>query len=126
MRGRAYAITALLLSSLTPLGASPVMAQNDVEHGDIFTGNRFLTGCSDYMTSPRYFLSGLCLGYLRGINDMNEPAYYCLPTGWSYEQLMDTVLAYLRGNPDKRHHHAGVLIMIALKNAFPCPAKPMP
>jgi hypothetical protein len=65
-----------------------------------------------------------CTGYVAGIHDGNADRYYfqdyCLPDGVELGQLVDVVIASLRGHPEQRHLHAAKLVQDALVAKFPC------
>src|SRR5262245_8237262 len=67
---------------------------------------------------------GMCLGYILGAYDASERAapgkIICVPTGVKAQQVRDGVKLYLRNHPDKRQLPASYLVVIALREKFPC------
>lgn len=48
--------------------------------------------------------------------------HICVPSGATSGQLTDVAIKYLRDHPEKRHLGAMVLVINAIREAFPCPA----
>ena len=72
---------------------------------------------------------GLCGGYIAGVNDaavrygsgMNPTKrLYCIPPKADMDQLIRVVRKSLEDNPSQLHFPSSVLVVGALKNAFPC------
>ena len=72
-----------------------------------------------------------CLLYIIGVADMisglsnMEPvipnyAPTCFPDGTTTGQLHRIVVKYLKAHPEETHTPAVVLVMVALREAFPC------
>ena len=69
---------------------------------------------------------GLCVGYVNGVADsMIYENIFCTPSNSTHERFTLIVKKYLSEHPDKLHIHAGVLILDALKDAFPCQNAPL-
>jgi hypothetical protein len=103
-------------------------------------GNRLLTYCK---AMERYnetgvvdneFSVGFCLGAINGVRTSVEftrklleesrntrSLMACIPkNGVTLEQTIRIVLRYLESHPADLHYSEGILIMFALKEAFPC------
>jgi len=72
---------------------------------------------------------GSCEGYIAGVNDMmmshladtpKSTLKYCLPSGVEMDQLQRVVKKWLEDNPSQLHLPAGVTVIRALIQAFPC------
>jgi hypothetical protein len=66
-----------------------------------------------------------CVGFISGVIDTVEMAMdvkpYCVRgTGATRGQLLDVFRKYLQENPQTRHESAAMLLVLALKQAFPC------
>jgi hypothetical protein len=76
-----------------------------------------------------------CLGYVAGVMDASAtmldslraatptkvPPIYCLPTGGiQLVQVVRVSVKWLRDHPEKHHLRGDLLVMMALKDAFPC------
>jgi len=46
--------------------------------------------------------------------------YYCVPPNVENGQVIDVVKVYLRDHPETRQYSAPTLVMLALKEKFPC------
>ena len=119
----------LLVASL--FIASPVMADID--------GNKLLDNCQDAITywesknslSVNFSSVNFCIGYISGANDLHktfvssvgcfDPPLYCKPSSYTVEQLVRTVVNFLKNHPEDLHFQGSVLTMAALKEALPCP-----
>jgi Rap1a immunity proteins len=123
---------ALLSAIALPLAstASPANA----EQSSLSTGNGLLNFCRD--ESNRLLCTAFINGFHAGamnaslVISMRESGSYedykkkyqpyCNPNNVDAEQLLDIVLKYIRDNPQKRHFDSGLLIIVALNQAFPC------
>lgn len=87
------------------------------------SGNAFLSQCDGTRDT-------MCLGYAAGVYDgivsaqfFSEEKGICFPSGMTYGQTLDVLLAWLRNDPAQRHLSMGVLSYIALRKNYPCPAR---
>ena len=106
-------------------------------------GNQLLEQCNfaiNFVDAPSAVTSqqgeaGMyCLGFVRGILDTValwqtadalyknrvSPGRPCLPEGISTVQGVRIVVKYLKDHPEKLHYENTLLVMTALKGAFPC------
>ena len=72
---------------------------------------------------------GVCAGYIAGIVDFHTVAttveslpidMFCLPKNITTAQVIRDVTQYLEDNPEKHHDLAAYLVVLALRNAYPC------
>ncbi len=110
-----------------------------------FTGNMILTNCG---ADQRSFAYGVCSGYILGVmNGITLGSVAALATllsensnpsiapeevaqdsigichgieGVSAQQYVDIVVLFIENNPNVRHYAGEILVMAALKEAFPC------
>jgi hypothetical protein len=106
-----------------------------------FTGNDLLNQCRfaerslddpDSLDRDGWISASLCGGFILGIANVlnilghdykHGPPHrfaICLPPGGTPEQLVNVVMKYLRDNPATTNESGAVLVMVALKIAFPC------
>ena len=104
-----------------------------------FTGNSLLTKCLEatkILNSPSDRPSGAnvaeayqCSAFVTGIRvglvvgstwERNRMALPCVPNNVPDSQLIRVVLAWLNSNPQELHQPAGVLVAVALRDAFSC------
>lgn len=75
--------------------------------------------------------SGTCMGFIQGIIDSDTIAHtdknghpvgrnLCVPTEASEGQLAKIVVKYGDDHPEQLHLPAAVIVLLAMKNAFPC------
>jgi Ssp1 endopeptidase immunity protein Rap1a len=64
--------------------------------------------------------AGQYMGYVAGVGEALDGLAWCSRPGVTLGQTMDVVSKYLRDNPEKLHEPAGLLVLNALGNAFPC------
>lgn len=91
---------------------------------NFWTGNTLYSWCSD--SGGR----NACEGYVMGVVDAAytgdrlwraEAGWrWCLPSGVSGTQLTDSVVLFLKENPEKRHMTAASLVAGAIAERFPC------
>ena len=111
---------------LTLLGAS-WGAWADMNGGH--TGNTLIAACKaevDTMGTNRAsgWLGGFCMGLISGVADGLDGLSFCLPTHSTYGQYVRVVHKYLQENPAELQEGDSVLVLKALKAAWPCPKKP--
>ena len=72
---------------------------------------------------------GVCAGYIAGIVDFHTVAttvealsddMFCLPRNITTAQVIRDVTQYLEENPGKYHDLAAYLVILALREAYPC------
>ena len=68
-----------------------------------------------------------CQGYVLGAAETytalqlaNQVTYFCVPAGAEKGQVLDVVKLFLRDHPETRQKSAPTLVMIALREKFPC------
>jgi hypothetical protein len=105
------------------------------------SGNAFARLCSsiekDTRTESEIGHMRSCVGYVRGFTDGIEfgssyvedkvnkqvPHLFCEPDGAENGQIIRIILKYIRDNPTEAHLPTSLLIVDALKKAFPCSTK---
>ena len=68
-----------------------------------------------------------CFGYIEGIRDglvwlaaaRKSKASVAIPRGTTKEQLAAVIVKYLNDHPERQARAAGILVFVALKQAFP-------
>jgi len=83
-----------------------------------FTGNELLEKCESGNTAD----INVCRAYIVGARDGGIIAgdkTFETPSDSDAKQLADVVVKYLKNNPENRHLQAGILVMKALRKAFP-------
>ena len=71
-----------------------------------------------------------CAGYISGVNELHatfvssvacfDPPVFCNPSHDNLNKLVKITVNYLKMHPDDLHYNGSVLILSALKEAFPC------
>lgn len=129
----------LWLIALLFLLGRPVSAQT--EEFPETSGNAFLRLCSVVDKTDRTDAENLdamaCVGYMSGFTSGVEfeqlyaktstrqkvPAPFCIPDGVERGQMVRIVLKYIRDNPAEANEHTALLVIKALRKAYPCPSK---
>jgi hypothetical protein len=110
-----------LLTTFLLFSAMPGVALADYE-----SGNSLLRVCTAGPSDPTYYQHrARCGAYIAGIADAadrqkTEDHAVCVPGAVTAGQATDVVVAYLKAHPASRHRPAGILVIDALSNAFPC------
>jgi hypothetical protein len=117
----------IILAVTMVLAAMPACA------GPTDTGNDLLANCSPRKQgSPSEFGAyANCLGYVRGIADgiamwqeyNPETVVACIPRRADSGQLRDITLRWIANNPTQRHLSGGIVVALALQEAWPGPCK---
>jgi Rap1a immunity proteins len=114
---RRYAIAvAGILSSLLIMEAK----------ADFTSGNQLWDACAaDEHKEPVKAM--FCTTYILGAGETfqvlqvaNQVRFYCVPPKVENGQVIDVVKLYLRDHPESRQYSSPTLIMIALREKFPC------
>ena len=127
---KAWVLTLLLCVFSVPLTAQ----EQDQKVWN--SGNEFLSLCGDMpdsppagaVTFPPKFHWGMCLGYVRGVDDgvqmaydiQNDPQPYCVPSEVTTGQMIRVLTKFIKDHPEKAHSKTKVLEIESLKDAFPC------
>ncbi|MGS1116855.1 Rap1a/Tai family immunity protein [Castellaniella sp. UC4442_H9] len=62
----------------------------------------------------------LLIGYISGVSDTVNGLFFCPPSNAKLGQLMGVVRKHLLANPESWNMSAGMLVIAALRQAFPC------
>lgn len=125
--GRGAVALAVFIGTLTV--APPAFA-------GYLTGNDLYRYCTAASTDHDYSSkSVMCLAFIMGIHDGAETSgqlltymaertepfrMMCVPANVEAGQLKDITVAYLRDHPADRNQGAGIVVMSALLEAYPC------
>lgn len=87
-------------------------------------GNFWHRQCNSGDSSGKLVCAAFARGFDSGKNaqaglSRTEPVF-CLPEGVTIEQIVDVFAAYLSRHPQNRHKDGGILMALAIANAFPC------
>jgi hypothetical protein len=113
-------IVLIFLSLISP--ASLAGEQGIIVSG--LKGHDLLRLCTSHTGSSEL---NFCFGYIEGIRDglvwlavaqKSKPSV-AIPEKVTKEQLTDAIVKYLNEHPERRDRAAGLLVLIALKQAFP-------
>ena len=89
----------------------------------VSSGNNFISRCDP---APDAWIDGFCRGYIAGLSEpgpLLAAAPNCPPKGATYGQDYLIVVKYIHNHPEEMHKQTSVLVLEALREAFPCPAK---
>ncbi|MFL6859111.1 MAG: Rap1a/Tai family immunity protein [Allosphingosinicella sp.] len=113
----------VLAATLTLLSAAPAAAQTMPTRAS----GRVLSGICDANRDS-------CLAYVVGavdafvatqwVNGARLP--FCIPAGVTNEQLTQASVRYLRFHPERLDANAATLVVLALRDTFPCQASAPP
>jgi len=124
-------VSALLFAIIMLVG-SQVQAKSS---NYVFTGKDMYESCIHALTgldrTGEYddHRFGVCAGYIAGIVDFHTVAItveslpadmFCLPKNITTAQVIRDVTQYLEDNPGKHHDLAAYLVILALREAYPC------
>jgi hypothetical protein len=130
-----------LVVLLILLSSGLVCAQESQEYPST-SGNAYLRECSviekdskDFtQTDMKYVFA--CIAYTEGVLDgvqaedgfqklatgKTQTAPFCIPDAADNGQIIRITLKYIRNNPEEAHKTTAVLIVEAVREAFPCVA----
>jgi len=83
---------------------------------------QFQTGNTLYAELTQNTLAGkmFVLGYMIGVADTFVGREICLPQDVTQGQVLDIVTNYLASRPQTRHQPADLLVVLALRQHWPC------
>lgn len=101
-----------------------VMCSNVVAETEGISGAFLKKICTSYVDRPANTFEGMCIGYVVGVMSVMEYInVICRPVKSTHAQATLVVQKYLSDHPGKLHLNADALVIDALQEAFPCPAK---
>jgi hypothetical protein len=118
-----YSLCFLFLASLT----CAQQTSGDV-HSLFKSGNGFLRECGSPDAMPSNlsdaYTHGVCEGYVTGVatGAGMKAGTFCLGPAVTNSQTFNVVLKFMRDNPAQTERPTHLLIVDAMKAAFPCPA----
>ena len=92
------------------LAAAPAMAM---------TGNQLKDNADYGEKDPRSYSQGYFLGYVAGVAD-ETTTKLCIPKGVTRTQIAEVVRKYLQDHPAELHLDPNVLVLKAIRTAWPC------
>ena len=116
----------LILSGAASLHAAEAAAQTVVESVSFGTGNELLAVCMSNSISDQRGCMGFITGYIQGVVagslEAKAKLPFCIPEKVTVGQARDILVKALQDRPQVRHVRSDVLMMIAFRKTFPCPA----
>jgi hypothetical protein len=112
----------IIFATAFGLAISATSAQAQTQVQSIESADVFYSACkaSENLNLCAMYLSGFTTG-VYAQNYLDKGAIrYCLPSGTTHKQNIDTVLRYLDANPSERKQPTGVVMYMALAKAHPC------
>lgn len=83
---------------------------------DYFTGNDIM----DSWNNKYHESNSTVRGYFAGVQDSYNGEYFCVESDVKMSQAAETIIKYLKDNPEKWHNAGKNLVIQALGKAFPC------
>lgn len=97
-------------------------------NAQFFDGDELSRVCGAKENSA-VFSPGICNGYIMGVIDTAEglvsagersKSTFCVPLDESMPKLVDLVIVYLKAHPERHDDWAGLLVVDALVESYPC------
>ena len=109
----------LAIALLATCLASPAAAQDYNESADFM-----LEHCRSVLAGRGSQWGSYCAGHVAGILLLGQflvpTSRFCPPTGWTPQQGMRVVVAFLDANPHRLHQPFSGLAVEAMRAAWPC------
>lgn len=83
---------------------------------DYFRGN----GLIELIDSQRIEDIGMFRGYVAGVQDAHNRVHFCVHKDVRLSQASTIVSNYIKADPKRWHKAAKILVISALREAFPC------
>jgi hypothetical protein len=114
-----------ILSMVVALGASIV--RTATAQSDASSANSIAPGCRAFLArdvSSNLMAEGYCLGMVEAYLTMPPgTGGWCLPKGVTIGQGIRVVVSFIDRNPARTHEKFQNLVLEALHDAWPCPAR---
>ena len=85
-------------------------------YADYFHGNDLIR----LMDSSETIDVAMYRGYVAGVQDSYNGVLFCVPEKVRLSQSCEIVAQYIKADPKKWHEAAKILVIEALRSAFPC------
>ena len=106
-----------MIKKLVTITALAMLLGSPASYATFKSGNDLAKDC----WSDSGFSKGICAGYVIGLTDiLSGEGRICAPSAVTDGQVVRIVEKYLKEHPGVLHYAADSLVLIALKNAFPC------
>ena len=122
----------IVLISLLLIGALAAGAQQEdfTPHG---TAGEYFDICKLIDLPPADHETAIkityCNGYFEGVQTgLNlsgglDKGFFCLPESGTADEMAHIFVKYVRDNPKVMHEHISVALILAFRDAYPCPPK---
>lgn len=112
MRPAFAALVALICSTAA---ASPQTV------GRTYSADFYLSGCKDFVAGKSNFFGGRCVGAVEVLDALNlDTKQFCPPENASTLQRVQTIVAYIEANPQRKGEDFRLLANEAMAKAWPC------
>ncbi|MDC1329447.1 Rap1a/Tai family immunity protein [Pseudomonadales bacterium] len=112
-----------MIKKLVMITALAMLLASSNSHAFI-TGNNLVEYCDDYEQDGGSFRGGYCYGYVGGIAQtldwVSDKNRICASENVTQKQVVSIVRKYMEEHPEMLHERADMLVIIALRIAFPC------
>ena len=112
-----------MIKKLATIAALAMLLASSNSHAFI-TGNNLVEYCDDYEQDGGSFRGGYCYGYVGGIAQtlhwVSDKNKICASENVTQKQVVSIVRKYMEEHPEMLHKRADMLVIIALRIAFPC------
>ena len=117
-----------MIKKLVTITALAMLLASSNSHAFI-TGNNLVEYCDDYEQYEQdggSFRGGYCYGFVGGItqtlhvSDKSDKNKICASENVTQKQVVSIVRKYMEEHPEMLHKRADMLVIIALRIAFPC------
>jgi len=112
-----------MIKKLVTIAALAILLASPNSHAFI-TGNNLVEYCDNLEQDVADFDGGFCVGYVGGftqalhwVSDKNK---ICASDNVTQKQVVSIVRKYMEEHPEMLHERADMLVIIALRRAFPC------
>jgi hypothetical protein len=94
---------------------------------DMSSGNYYYNLCQnakkqENLTFEDALKIGECVGFVNALYSLKSVFAFCPSFEVTIQQINDIYLNYLEKHPTIRHRDGGALFILAMQQAFPCPA----
>ncbi len=115
-----------MIKKLVTITALAMLLASSNSHAFI-TGNNLVEYCDGDEQDGGSFRGGYCYGFVGGIthplhwvSDKSDKNKICASENVTQKQVVSIVREYMEEHPEMLHERADMLVIIALRIAFPC------
>lgn len=124
LKGLRNIVLSAALLAVGAVASGPALADGS----PLSTGNSIYPLCTSTQVQTSIICNAYVVGFVSGISNQailsESRPVFCLPAESNNGQIIAVFVKYMADHPEKRHIDTPSLIIVSLKEAFPCTERP--